>query len=80
MTYHTAISVAVLIVAWGLNSPSWSGLEEQQQLLIGATVVLVLLPIVAPGTFANFTVAQGELIALVVLGIKTGGYWALAHY
>jgi len=75
--YHMLASLIGLVGAFALNTPTISRLSDQRRYLIGiAVLLLAATPFVdLIGGLAD----QSVLLAFGVLGVQTGGYWAVAH-
>lgn len=71
------LSLGALLGAWIINKPNWDALSDEKKMLVGATVAIVLAGTFIPEVTANFT--ESVVIALAVLGIEAGGYWAIAQ-
>lgn len=87
---ETAYTLAGIDVTWGAvvalgtlggaalaNKPSWDRFTQEQQALVGFTIAAVTI-----GTFVpelNDALASSIWIALGVVGVEAGGYWAVAQ-
>lgn len=86
----TAVTLGSTGVSWGalvgagtlaaaaiVNRPTWDAQTREQQALIAVTAALVATAPILPG----ITDALGSsiIVALGVVGVEAGGYWAVAQ-
>ncbi len=77
LTNYNVGQIVALGGAWAIAQPSWSSMDGLERGLVGVAVVAILVSILSPETLHDL--AAEASIALILLGIKTGGYWAIAH-
>jgi hypothetical protein len=75
VTIATALSVGTLAVAYFVNDVEYSMLDSEEKVLSALTIGLVALGAL---TSLDSLVGGSILVALAILGISGGGYWALA--
>jgi len=74
---HHAMTIVGIVGAWAINQPSWSRLDGTRKLLVGLSVGTIGVSIISPETLQSNVSSMS--MALAVLGLQTGGYWALAN-
>ena len=77
IAFHHVMSVVGLAGAWLVNSPSWSRLDGIKRGLFGLAVGILLVSIINPDTITSMV--NSFAMAIGILGLQTGGYWAIAH-
>lgn len=78
ISVHIAASLIGLVGAFAINTPQWGRLPQQRRMLIGVSVALLAATVFLPDTIGGLA-DQSVLLAFGVLGVQTGGYWAIAH-
>jgi hypothetical protein len=77
ITVAAVVSLAVMLGVAILDSVRWASLTDEQKALVGVTVGLIVVLTAIPDI--QSAVADSLILGLAVLGIESGGYWALAQ-
>jgi hypothetical protein len=77
ITTGSLIAVLALGVAWYLNNPAPRRWSREKQILVGLTIFGVFGGILVPDMLDSLS--QNVVVALSVIGIESGGYWAIAQ-
>lgn len=76
--YHILASALGLLGAVVLNQPSVNRLSDQKKWLFGIAFAFLIATPLSPDLIGGLA-DQSVMLAFGVLGIQTGGYWAIAH-
>lgn len=76
--YHMVAAAVGLLGAWVTNRPTFSRLSDQKKTLAFVAFGLLIASAFIPSTLEGLA-DQSILVAFLVLGVQTGGYWAIAH-
>mgnify|MGYP006270970129 CR=1 FL=1 len=76
--YHLIASAIGLLGAYALNTPSLNRLSDEKKYLAGFALAFLVATPILPDLISGLA-DQSVLLAMGVLGVQTGGYWAIAH-